>query len=356
MTTRREYYQVLDRLTGRVERAYIEAVRTVIDRATLGDIISGVAMADVEAVLGALRMDSAALSLTVEEIRAAFIAGGMMEAEAARILFDVRNPLAERWLAQESAEFVTRITVAQRAAVQVALEQGLVLGQNPRQTALDIVGRVGRTGRRTGGLVGLADTQAKYVYTMRTALSGQYGVGISGLNYAGEPLKKFWIGEDGRLHSTLTRRDRRFDSVIARAIRGGGELSRTQIDQITGRYADRLLQTRGENLARTETIAALNSGRSNALDQAVQAGDVEKQYIENVWQSTGDPRTRHAHMEMNGQRRAYGQPFDSPTGGQMMFPGDTSLGAGPEDVINCRCYMRQEINFAAQAAARERAA
>lgn len=333
MTTRREYYQALDRLTGRVERSYIEAVITVIDRATLGDIVSGVAMADVEAVLGALRMDSAALSLTVEEIRAAFIAGGMMEAEAARILFDVRNPLAERWLAQESAEFVTRVTAAQRAAVQVALEQGLVLGQNPRQTALDIVGRVGRTGRRTGGLVGLADTQAEYVYGARQDLY-----------------------QLDRHYFTRTRRDRRFDAMVRRSIETGTPLSRAQVDQITGRYADRLLQTRGENLARTETIAALNSGRSNALDQAVQAGDVEQQFIENVWQSTGDPRTRHAHMEMNGQRRAYGQPFDSPTGAQMMFPGDTSLGAGPEDVINCRCYMRQEINFAAQAAARERAA
>ena len=343
MTTRREYYQALDRLTGRVERAYIEAVRTVIDRATLGDIISGVAMADVEAVLGALRMDSAALSLTVEEIRAAFIAGGMMEAEAARILFDVRNPLAERWLAQESAEFVTRVAVAQRAAVQVALEQGLVLGQNPRLTALDIVGRVGRTGRRTGGLVGLADTQAGYVYG--AYVQGRYVPGA----------RDNLLSLDSH-YFTRTRRDRRFDRVVERAIETGTPLSRAQVDQITGRYADRLLQTRGENIARTETIAALNSGRSSAMDQAVQAGDVEQQFIENAWQSTGDPRTRHAHMEMNGQRRAYGQPFDSPTGAQMMFPGDTSLGAGPEDVINCRCYMRQEINFAAQAAARERAA
>jgi hypothetical protein len=38
---------------------------------------------------------------------------------------------------------------------------------------------------------------------------------------------------------------------------------------------------------------------------------------------------------MDGQERGLNEPFDSPSGAQLMYPGDPDAPA--EEVINCRC-------------------
>jgi uncharacterized protein with gpF-like domain len=45
---------------------------------------------------------------------------------------------------------------------------------------------------------------------------------------------------------------------------------------------------------------------------------------------------RESHADAHGQTVPYDQPFEV-GGAAMMRPGDDSLGAGPEGIINCRC-------------------
>lgn len=329
MSTRREYLAALDRLEGQVAREFLEAVRVAIQRATLAEIEAAIAAQNVDLIMMTVALNSAALSMTTEAVRNAYIAGGAMEAPTVRILFDIRNPRAEAWLAEQSSQFVTRIGNEQRLAIRAALESSMELGRGPRQTALDIVGRVGANGRRAGGIVGLTGPQSEYVASARREL----------LNL-------------DRHYFTRTRRDKRFDSMVARAIRDGKPLSAADVDRIVGRYSDRLLQTRGTNIARTESIEALNAGRAQALQQAIDQGDVQQRFVTRTWDATGDSRTRPAHAAMNGQKRKAGQPFQSPTGALMMHPGDTSLNAGPEEIINCRCYQKITIDHIGAAAAR----
>ncbi len=47
--------------------------------------------------------------------------------------------------------------------------------------------------------------------------------------------------------------------------------------------------------------------------------------------------SRDTHMEMDGQEVPYDEPFRSPSGALLMYPGDNS--APPEEVINCQCWM-----------------
>lgn len=47
--------------------------------------------------------------------------------------------------------------------------------------------------------------------------------------------------------------------------------------------------------------------------------------------------SRDTHMQMDGQTVPIDQPFVSPSGAVLMYPGDFS--APPEEVINCQCYM-----------------
>jgi len=46
-------------------------------------------------------------------------------------------------------------------------------------------------------------------------------------------------------------------------------------------------------------------------------------------------------------------PFQSPSGALMRFPGDASLGAGPAELVGCRCMVQYNFDFA-EAYARSR--
>ena len=67
---------------------------------------------------------------------------------------------------------------------------------------------------------------------------------------------------------------------------------------------------------------------------------------EHEWRARVEsPRTRDWHRAAHRQRVPYDQPYTvlnrkgEPQ--QLLYPGDTSLGAGPDHVINCRCSERR---------------
>lgn len=335
MTTKKQYLKELDRLEGPIRDAFLEYVRQVVGFATISEVEARLRDNSLDGIIEALGINEAALSDTTEAIRAAFVTGGKFEAPEARVVFNVRSTGAEQWIRNHSSEFVTRITASQRDAIQVVLEDGIRLGRGPRQTALDIVGRVGAGGRRSGGIVGLTEQQARFV---------------------GNAREQLLSGDSSRLREylTRTRRDARFDGIVKRAIDSGKPIPSADVDRIVSRYSDRLLQTRGNTIARTESIAALNAGRDQAAQQAVEEGKISADLMTNTWIHSSIRNPRDFHIAMNNQKRQQGQPFLSPTGALLMHPGDTSLGAGAEDVANCGCYMRKEYDFIG-AAAREAA-
>ena len=75
-----------------------------------------------------------------------------------------------------------------------------------------------------------------------------------------------------------------------------------------------------------DVLRSINAESSASIDQAVQGGRTPAADVVLTWLSWRDERGRHAHRAMDRQRRAYGQPFESPTGAQLMYPGGTSLG------------------------------
>ena len=201
-------------------------------------------------------------------------------------------------------------------------------GRNPRDTALDIVGRINRaTGVREGGILGLNSGQTAAVIKARAELLS---------------------GDTAQLRNYLTRarRDKRFDRLVMQAIRDGKPVAKADVDRITARYKDRLLQLRGEMIARTETLASLNAGKEESIRQLVDSGKVQRSQVKKVWRATGDDRTRDSHMALNGVEVGLDQPFISPlTGAQMMHPHDTSRGAPASETIGCRCFYEIKIDY-----------
>jgi len=87
-------------------------------------------------------------------------------------------------------------------------------------------------------------------------------------------------------------------------------------------------------IAQTETTQVEARGRYNVGEEAKKMGFK----VYKKWIATNDLRTRDAHAKANGQIVSQDKPFN--VGGEkMMYPGDSSLGASPWNIINCRCTM-----------------
>lgn len=331
MASRRQLLQELDKLEPPIRNRYLEAVREAVGAVSIQEVESLLRTGDLEGVLAATALTSGALADVNEAVRDAYIAGGKLEARQARINFDVRNQRAERWLSEQSSRFVTQINEGQREAIRQTVETGTRIGNGPRQTALDIVGRVDRTGRRKGGIVGLADNQAGYVANAREQLR------------SGDP-------EQMRAYLTRARRDRRFDGMVRRAIENERPVSRRDMERITARYSDRLLQLRGETIARTEGLQGFSAARDEAWSQAIDEGVVQEQNVTKIWRTAGaDGRRRDSHIAMQGQTVAKSQPFTTGAGFQLMHPGDTGLGAPASEIVACRCTAEYRADFIAEA-------
>jgi hypothetical protein len=343
--TAHQIHAATDAQEPAIRAAFLAWVRETVADVRIAELERLVVRGDVEGIADSLGIQAVALAALLEAIRQAYTAGGAFgltelprlraptglsarpgaRAPYLRVRFDVRNPRAEAWLRDHSTQLVTRILAEQRAVIRLTLAAGAEFGMNPRAVALDLVGRIGVTGRRTGGVIGLTDPQAGFVTAARRQLLS---------------------GEPAQLRAYLTRelRDRRFDGYVRRAIESGRPVPRDVVDRMAGRYADRLLQLRGETIARTEALTAFNEARDETMRQAVETAGIEPEAVTKGWDAAGDARVRETHAAMDGQRVKFTEPFRSPSGALLMHPGDTSLGAGAAEVVACRCVSTARIN------------
>ena len=107
----------------------------------------------------------------------------------------------------------------------------------------------------------------------------------------------------------------------------GGETMQELADRVRGTF-NGISRERAMRIAMTETAAAYGAARQEALEQS---GIEWKQ-----WLTSGNDNVRPSHELANGQRRRINEPF-TVGGASLMHPSDGSLGAPPEEVINCHC-------------------
>jgi hypothetical protein len=336
-------------MEGGIARELRDAVARIRSQVRIDRLVAAVEAGDIDSAMKAMGIRPGSWDRVTEVVRGAYYAGG--KATIASDIpkrfgaeFSMSNPRAETWLRQHSTKFITEMQSSQREALQTMLQSGFEAGRGTRNVALDIVGRIDATGRRSGGVIGLSEPQANAVSGMRSALSGS-DVG-SMLDANGKQVKKFWIGKDGKLKSSYTRRDKRFDATIRKAIESGESLDAATVDKMVGRYSDRMLQLRGETIARAEAQAALHSSADEALLQAIDDGLIPADAAKRIWHHSYAPNERPGHKQMSGQERAPNEPFLNPsTGVQLKHPHDGD--APPSETIGCRCRVEHKIDFAA---------
>lgn len=268
----------------------------------------------------------------IEGLRGAYIQAGQsyMDAMPARVTrpfggrFDFNTPSASQFLGQYSAKRVKQITQDQREAIRAFLQVAQANGMNPRTIALDMVGR-GSLNNRRGGIIGITKNQAQWALNARLELES---------------------GEPGRMRAYLSRkrRDRRFDGIVQRSIAAGARPDLADIDRIVTGYAEELRLFRAQTIARTESAEAVGNASLESLKQAVNEGTIPEDGIKRTWRSASDERVRSSHQPMDGQERfGLDEPFTFPGGAHAMFPGDSSFGAPPGELINCRCWSEEDF-------------
>lgn len=337
MTPRQELEALVDVFTPRLRDAFLAAIYDIVDNVILEDVIRAIRDGDIERAIAALGFSEAAMRPLTRELEAAYETGGVLTGRTfPRYLntasgrgvfrFDVRNMRAEAYLRDTSSTLITSIEEDMRSNVRTALTGGMRRGDNPRTTALEIVGRYdAQAGHRVGGLVGLTEQQVGWLRGFENSL----------------------MTLDER-YFKYTLRDKRFDPVVRRAIDEGRPLSASDISRMSTRYKDAALKWRGDMIARTESMQALNASEYEATKQVVEMGAVPPERVKRAWDATGDRRTRRSHSLMDGQIVGIDEAFVSPvTGGRLMFPGDTSLDAPASEIINCRCRQRMQIQWIA---------
>lgn len=334
MATLKRLQDLIDRFEPEIRKGFQEAIRNVKSDAVLSEIEKAIRAGDINQALRFTGISEAALRPLTDRIERAYETGGVFTADQikrpvgqAAFRFDVRNSRAEAWLRQHSSQLVTNITNQQMDMLRDAIQSGVARGINPANIALDLVGRIDPiTKQRVGGLIGLDNRRAQYLQSAKDELTN---------------LDPNYL--------TRSLRDKRFDSVFQKALDNGTPLSQEQIDGMTTRYSNNLLRARGETIARTEAIASLNNSQQEAMQQLVDTGSVDAQDVTRIWEAVdhGPPtgKTRETHAEMHGQKVGMDEPFISPSGARMMFPGDTSLGAPPEETINCRCRVSIRVDY-----------
>ena len=338
-TLTRQIETLLRRQEAALRRAFLLAVQDLRNQTQLTQLRNALRAGDIEAAIRALNIEPAAYATFAREIgntytqAGATIAAGTVwrlpDSSQAVVRFNVTNPRAERWLASVSSDKITRITQDTIAAARVTINAGYAQGLHPNRIALDLVGRIGANGRRTGGVIGLSEPQATYIANMRARLA------------SGNPTEM-------RKVLNMTRRDRRLDGVIRRAIEAGKPVTGADIDRLAGRYKDRLLALRGETIARTETAMAVEDARAETWRQYTEQSGIDPQYIIKRWVAAGaaaNGNERPDHQAMNGvEVEGLETPFIMADGTAMSHPLDPS--APVHHLANCRCTYTVRVDFA----------
>jgi len=92
----------------------------------------------------------------------------------------------------------------------------------------------------------------------------------------------------------------------------------------------------------TETQAAAESGKSLEYETLSETNaefdgvNINEMKAQKMWVTILDDHTREWHAEVDGDVVDAEEPFEV-NGEEMMFPGDDSLGASEDNLVNCRC-------------------
>lgn len=309
-----------------IARAFASAVADIKNKADIRRLRAALRRGGIEDAIQALDIEPQVFDAVRAEILRTYGNSGVLninetpwlypDGTKAVVRFNTLSPQAEAYARRVGSDLIAGITEDTMNAARDVIADGYAFNRKFDRIATDLIGRLDANGKRTGGIIGLGRHQAQWVINMRRYLETDPARALS-----------------------MTRRDKRFDKTIRKAAETGKPLTQGQIDRMLSRYEDRLVQSRGLVIARTETITAIEQGKAEAWRQGLEKTGLPEEVVLRTWVHTGRAlKDRPSHQIMNGMTvRGLSDPFIFADGGVMRYPHDNALGAGPEHIVNCMC-------------------
>jgi hypothetical protein len=302
--TQRRIRELLSKEGPRIRKRFLAVMQRVKDDHAISELETALSegriaeyLDSVEKAAGAFASRTEALRTVVGHETADFLSQHVDKL----VSYDASNPAAVDLIRTNRARLVGGITESQRGAIVDILAAGTAEGINPRQMAVKI-----------RDVIGLTRKQAARVTAFRDRLEAKE---MTPLN-ADAPE-----GEDAPPRPKAP--------------------TAAQIDKRVAAFAQRQLNARAEDIARTEAKSAVDETLHNTFQQAIDAGNVNAEQIECKWLAGDPPRTRAWHASMDGQTRPWGELFTSGLGNSLRFPGDPNAPA--KERRKCRCGIARRI-------------
>lgn len=318
--------RLISRLTPELAAALLASLQDMRDGVDYPALLAAIDAMDIEGIQAALNIEEASFAPYIAAAMAIYMrSGAEMAREIARSGAATGgrfNPALDAEFRRDLADKVAARTVEQIEAARERVYEGLASGKSRKEIAESLAGRISKaTGKRTGGVIGLSRPQQSWVDTMRERLAS---------------------GDAAQLRATLAAKDRdkRYDRTIKVAIRDGKTIPPAKIDEITGKYADRLLRKRATNIAQVEVEQFAANAREDAVRQALarMPGAVAKK----TWHhSSIYINARPDHVEMSGRTVPLDASFIMADGAAMRYAHDPRGGARHN--ASCRCRTTYEI-------------
>ncbi len=333
--TRAQFFRKVAELEPATRRGFIEAMQGFTDTILIADLEAAIRADDIGRTLDILQIDADTLDPLRVELETAYVAGGQVA--IATIPKDQNLPNGTkaniRFTGQREREaaqvrvridlLVGDINTDNENKLRVIIADAKERGINPRQSALDIVGRVNRdTGQREGGVLNLTSKDDATVRDVQRGLAG---------------------GDRDRFNSyfNLKSRNKSLDGLVRREF-NAGKVSADTLRKVRNGMTNGLLFERGRRFARTETLGAFGDGRDMAYQRIIESGISDGGV--HIWDTTGDGVVRGSHTNADRQERPFGVPFDV-NGQRLLRPRDRSLGANAAETVNCRCFEIVRLNY-----------
>lgn len=320
--TRREKFEQVTaaakKMRPRIRKAFKAALAVTKKDINLKALEAALTGGDIEAAISLVNVDNlenilkgAGLDVDVksfkEEIIVAFSSGATVgisqlpKRVAIEMSFDIFNPRAVQWAETRTGTLIRQITNKTKAGVRELITTSVSEGVSPRKTA-----------RSIRELVGLTEKQARAVANFREQLEAQSNLGM---------------------RAAFNRRLSGAEKAIVRRHLKEGNLDQAGINKLVARYNQSLINKRALDIARTESINAVQAGQLEAWRQAQDQGLLPVD-VKRIWIVTPDDRLREDHAAipgMNPEGVGLSEEFQTPFG-PVIGPHDSDV-----HLINCRC-------------------
>ena len=332
----REHIDLFEESRMKIRNAYIKAVLALTTSVLIGEFTRLIEDGNIEGAVALLAIDNSLIDDVVEEVRIAYRKHGTLHVRELKPPPDIKrvrgaaftfeligNPRAEQWLQAESSRLIVEVVEQQKQLARSVITENVARGNNPRNVAVQIVGRYNRKTRlREGGILGLTSSQERWVANAAAELDiGDYG------SYLARRL-----------------RDRRFDKTVRKALREGVPIPKETRERMVLAYRRRALRYRGEVIGRTESLRAQNVSQMHAVEGVIERGGIrDRKNAKREWQATlGSPRTRDTHAAVHGQVRTLDETW-TVGNSELRYPGDPNGEA--KETIQCRCTTISVIDW-----------